>query len=233
MVYYHYCENCMSKVNDLSSKECKNCGYDLSNEKKCCFIEFPIVNQLTKLFKKSNFYRDIQYRFSRKKYGKNNIEDIYDGVIYRKNFMNHGVLSNPNNILLLWNTDGVPLFKSSKISIWPIFLVINELEPKLRFKSVNIIFAGMWYSTKKPDPSIFLELLYRELKILEKDANVIVPLDGIGLVPKVIKVILIAGTFNLPARCLVSDTTQFNGRHGCIKCYQEEESCKTAKGGNV
>ena len=147
--------------------------------------------------------------------------------------MNHGLLSNPNNILLLWNTDDVPLFKSSKISIWPIFLVINELEPKLRFKSVNIIFAGMWYSTKKPDPSIFLELLYRELKILEKDANVIVPLDGIGLVPKVIKVILIAGTFDLPARCLVSDTPQFNGRHGCIKCYQEGESCKTAKGGNV
>ena len=59
MVYHQYCENCMSKVNDLSSKECKNCGYDLSNEKKYCFIEFPIVNQLTKLFKKPNFYRDI------------------------------------------------------------------------------------------------------------------------------------------------------------------------------
>ena len=233
MVYHHYCENCMSKVNDLSSKKCKNCGYDLSKEKKCCFIEFSIVNQLTTLFKKPNFYRDIQYRFSRKKYDKNSIEDIYDGVIYMKNFMNHEVLSNPNNISLLWNTDGVPLFKSSKMSVWPIFFVTKELEPKLRFKSVNIIFAGMWYSTKKPDPSIFLEPLYRELKILEKDVNVIVPLDGIGLVPKVIKAILIAGTIDLPARCLISDTTQLNGRHGCIKCYQEGESCKTAKGGNV
>ena len=58
--------NCMSKVNDLSSKECKNCRYDLLDEKRGCFIEFPIVYQLTTLFKKQNFYRDIQYRFSRK-----------------------------------------------------------------------------------------------------------------------------------------------------------------------
>ena len=56
----------MSKVNDLSSKECKNCRYDLLDEKRGCFIEFPIVYQLTTLFKKQNFYRDIQYRFSRK-----------------------------------------------------------------------------------------------------------------------------------------------------------------------
>ena len=95
-------------------------------KKKSCFIEFSIVNQLTTLFKKPNFYRDIQYRFSRKKYDKNSIEDIYDGVIYMKNFMNHEVLSNPNNISLLWNTDGVPLFKSSKMSICPSFLLVKN-----------------------------------------------------------------------------------------------------------
>ena len=52
--------------------------------KKRLLIEFPIVNQLTTLFKKTNIYPDIQYRFSRKKYDRNNIEDIYHGVIYRK-----------------------------------------------------------------------------------------------------------------------------------------------------
>lgn len=99
---------------------------------------------------------------------------------------------------------GVPLFKSSKISIWTTFLVINELEPKLKFKLENMILKGMWYSTKKLDPSIFLEPLYHELKILEKFVNVIVSLDRIDLVPKVIKAIMIAGTFDLPAHCLVS-----------------------------
>ena len=62
----------------------------------------------------------------------------------------NGLLSNPDNISFLWNTDGVPLFKSSKVSMWLIFLVINELNPKLRFKSENMIFARMWYGTVKP-----------------------------------------------------------------------------------
>ena len=50
---------------------------------------------------------------------------------------------------------------------------------------------------------------------------------------KLIKAILISGTFNLPARCLISDTVQFNGKYGCIKCLQQRESHKTEKGGNV
>ena len=50
---------------------------------------------------------------------------------------------------------GVPSFKSSKMSIWPICLVINELEPKRRSKSQNMLFAGIWYSSKKPEVSLF------------------------------------------------------------------------------
>ena len=75
----------MSKVNDLSSKECKNCRYDLLDEKRGCFIEFPIVYQLKTLFKKQNFYRDIQYRFSKKNITKT-IFKIFMiiRVIYRK-----------------------------------------------------------------------------------------------------------------------------------------------------
>ena len=71
---------------------------------------------------------------------------IYDGYIYKKHFENDDFLSNIDSISFLWNTDGVPLLKSSKISIWPIFLVINELEPKYRCKSENMLFAGIWYS---------------------------------------------------------------------------------------
>jgi hypothetical protein len=33
----------------------------------------------------------------------------------------------------VWNTDGVPIFKSSGFSIWPIFLIINELPYHLRY----------------------------------------------------------------------------------------------------
>lgn len=44
------------------------------------------------------------------------ITDIYDGSLYRE-WMNNGFLKNPDNISFSWYTDGVPVFKSSKISM--------------------------------------------------------------------------------------------------------------------
>ena len=51
--------------------------------------------------------------------------DVLDGK-------EHEFLSEPGNVSLLLNTDGVSMFKSSNISIWPIWLVINELPPHIR-----------------------------------------------------------------------------------------------------
>ena len=42
--------------------------------------------------------------------------------------MNVGpILRDCKNLSLMWNADGVPLFKSSKYSLWPMYLLINEL----------------------------------------------------------------------------------------------------------
>ena len=43
-----------------------------------------------------------------------NIEDIYDGKLYKSNFSGNGFQNNPNNMSFMWYTDGVPLIKSSK-----------------------------------------------------------------------------------------------------------------------
>ena len=42
-----------------------------------------------------------------------------------------GFLSQPTHISFQLNTDGVALFKSSKVNFWPVWLVISEL-PKAR-----------------------------------------------------------------------------------------------------
>ena len=226
MCYHHYCINCFFKVIDHAVQNCPKCEYDLLvNGSKRYFIELPIINQMISFFKRVGFYESLQYRFKRNKRSSKNIEDIYDGLIYQKHFKNYGFLANPDNISFLWNTDGMPLFKSSKISIWPIFLIINELEPRLRFKSENIIFAGIWYSSKKPEASLFLKPLYKELKDLKEGIKVSIPTaDTDTYSSKLIKAILIAGTFDLSARCLISGTVQFNGKYGCIKCLQQGES---------
>lgn len=59
-----------------------------------------------------------------------NIHDIYDGEGY-KCFSEF--LSNPAHISLLINTDGVSLYRSSSVSIWPVWGVVNELPASMRY----------------------------------------------------------------------------------------------------
>ena len=60
------------------------------------------------------------------------ISDIVDGAEYKKLKENDGFLTNKSNVTLSLFTDGIPLFQSSKVSLWPVYLVINELPPKQR-----------------------------------------------------------------------------------------------------
>ena len=55
--------------------------------------------------------------------------DVYSGKEYRKH---KDFLSKPEHISLLLNTDGVCVFHSSTVSLWPLWLVINELPPSVR-----------------------------------------------------------------------------------------------------
>ena len=43
--------------------------------------------------------------------------------------------------------------------------------------------------------------------------------------------ILLAGTCDLPAKCLVCNTIQYNGFYGCLKCKQAGQTVKTGKKG--
>ena len=58
-------------------------------------------------------------------------------------------LSNRNNISLLWNTDGVPVFKSSKYSIWPLYFIVNKLPIHKRWNRDNMILGGLWFVMQK------------------------------------------------------------------------------------
>jgi hypothetical protein len=59
----------------------------------------------------------LKERFKRKKKNETGIEDIYDGTVYKKLSLSGGPLSedNPYNVSLKWNTDGIPVFKNSKV----------------------------------------------------------------------------------------------------------------------
>jgi len=54
------------------------------------------------------------------------------------------------------NTDGISKSLNSDQTIWPFYLVINELPLEMRFCMENIIIAGVSVGFKKPDFKYFL-----------------------------------------------------------------------------
>ena len=61
---------------------------------------------------------------------------------------NEGCLSYPGSTGLVLCTDGVLIFKSSKSSLWPMYLMVTSIPPHLRIKAKNFIVAALWYGVK-------------------------------------------------------------------------------------
>lgn len=83
----------------------------------------------------------LKYPVSRSKINPDAIEDIQDGLLYKKNFGSDGFFKGVSDekrkaeihISFQLFTDGVALFRSSKYSSWPVYLVVNELPPNCRY----------------------------------------------------------------------------------------------------
>lgn len=105
------------------------------------------------------------------------ITDITDGRIYRELLSEGGFLYHNCNITVLMNTDGLSLYSSSKVQLWPLFFAINELSPSLRFARENIILASIWQGKGKPPMQQYLGSLCSVFNNLY-DAGIVVELDN-------------------------------------------------------
>ena len=135
----------------------------------------------------------------------------------------------PFNVSFTWNTDGVPIFKSSKFSIWPFYLSINELPYKHRTRKENLRFCGLWFGESKPVMSLFSKPLMTSLKSLETEGIEITTENG----KCISKGFLLCGTADLPAKSLVMNCNQFNGSFSCMKCLDPGKTFRTVKCGSV
>ena len=230
ITFHNYCSNCLISIPDKNQKVCQNVFCNQSFEKLgslSFFIELPLQSQLQNLFSHTWFVKALQHRFTRKKTD-GNISDVYDGLMYKKHFENNGILSDIRNISFIYNTDGVPVFKSSNFQIWPLFLAINELSPDQRFKMDNVLLAGLWFGNCKPCMLTYLRPFHSSLFQLEdKGIQLILP-NGDTILSKSL---LLMGSCDLPAKAAVCNCVQFNGFYGCFQCKQPGASVKTAKGG--
>ena len=143
------------------------------------------------------------------------ISDITDGVVYRKLLPNES-FTDGYNLTALLNTDGVSLFSSSKIELWPLYFVINELSPSTRFARENILLAGAWQGKGKPPFVEYLSCFSNAMNVLsEKGINVTV--DNIQ---RNVKLAILCCTADLPAKAGILNMTLFNGSQACRTCEE-------------
>ena len=229
LVFHYYCSFCLSYVANSKNQTVSpngGCLKDLTVKGALSyFVEIPILHQLRSFFARDTFYDDIQHRFTRVKSSDDVITDIYDGLLY-KELCEKGILNCKDNISFLMNTDGVPVFKSSKVSIWPVYLIINELPNKKRMARENMLFSGLWFGERKPAMLTFLKPYCESLRDLESGIELEAPKRG----RFTCKGVVVSWTCDLPARCLVCNSMQFNGEFGCCKCLQQGKTVKSGKG---
>ncbi|ODM90700.1 hypothetical protein Ocin01_15981 [Orchesella cincta] len=116
------------------------------------------------------------------------------------------------------NTDGVSIFKSSKLSIWPILLSVNELSYSTRRRFT--VLGGLWFGATKPTFDAFLGPLVSQCNNL----------SATGLEWKANKKTMNSKVFfpivaaDSVARCCLQGIKQFNGEYGCPWCIIKGEN---------
>ena len=201
-----------------TNKESRNCDdcdtkfdYDSSIKGGNFFLHIPLENQLKQLISDPELYKILTNRNLEVLSQSSEISDITTGKLYRNLINKHGMSS--NDISLTWNADGIPVFKSSQYSIWPIQCMVNELPPHLR--PSNILLTGLWFGRTKPKMNTFLEAFVRECKQLEENG---LCLSGESI-PR--RVFVLICSSDSPARAMLKNCKQFNGKCGCDWCEHE------------
>ncbi|XP_044005551.1 uncharacterized protein LOC122850475 [Aphidius gifuensis] len=212
---HYYCANCYTGLAE-KKQLCSRCEI---NTKHNNFLEIPIIPQLEKLLNRDDIVHKIHSRLMRQNISPSNYEDIYDGSSWKKLNLELGYFNKPFDLSLTWNTDGISLFKSSKFSIWPLFLQINELPFIDRCKQENIILGGIWYGPKKPHGNLYLSVFRETFLKLYRG----IPMKIIGN-NITVRVILLLGTADIPAKAAMLNLKQHLATFGCMVCTIKTES---------
>jgi hypothetical protein len=220
---HYYCSICYASLPSKDSL-CENIldkSHSNKKEQHSFFLEVSLKEQIKTLFERRGFFEDLQHRFTRVKSKLNNIEDIYDGQLYKEFSSNFLSSKNKGNFSMILNTDGVPVFNYSKTSMYPVYFAINELPYQRRFKKSNMILGGIWYG-KKPVANHILEPFVTSFKDLHSQGVEVTPY---GSQEKIVcRGMLLLATADLPAKADLMGLKHTGGSCSCTLCKIEGKS---------
>lgn len=136
----------------------------------------------------------------------NKVCDIYTGTGYR--------MIPPGFNGLIFNTDGISPFKSSRTTVWPLMIALANLLPSVRMNKDNIITIALWVGDSKPPLKDLFQPLTHLFGQLSTHGIKIKTLIG----ETVMKFRPLFGVFDLVAKAPVLNMNQFNGYNGCSTC---------------
>ena len=123
-------------------------------------------------------------------------------------------LTKKGEIGIVFNTDGVSPLKSSLLTIWPIFLYLINLPPRVRTLKRNIVTCLFWVGKSKPPMSLFLGHFKKMLDKVNTTGLVVKTPNG----TKTFFLKPLFGVFDLVAKAPILNMNQFNGKNGCPSC---------------
>jgi hypothetical protein len=93
----------------------------------------------------NRIFRVLDYEELRKKENsssQNELHDILDGAFYKSllEAEDGELLKTKEAMTFIFNTDGASICKKSGLTVWPVYLVVNEISN--RFSLENVILAG-------------------------------------------------------------------------------------------
>ena len=213
------CQQYLGTFDSLNNyTACDNYGIDveIDNPSDPCFFAIIDPSEGVRNYLQT-YEKHYNYVVRERLHKKNCIKDIYDGKLYRTFVKNLPESDRYTYATAIFNTDGASVFKCSKYSIWPIYLMLNEIPVEARFR--NLIVTGLWFGRDKPDMSIFLKMFTDSMNILSTE-GIICLING---EQQCIKLYALVSCVDTIARAPMNGTIQFNGHFGCDWCEHRGE----------
>ena len=213
---YFYCKDCLEVLDEVMT--CKVCNKiykkDRSMYNNYIFTILDIRSQIESLLGIEDVAIEVESMIQKRRSQPPHLKKQLQKIPL-KNF----------DLTLCLNTDGVPIFNSSKTAIWPVLLALNELP--MHLKSRYVMLAGLWVGKGKIVPDLVFPFVVKQLNSLQQN-----PVQWkLANKEKVMShVFVISVAVDAPARCIVQGHTQFNGEFGCNWCEQQGEVVPKGRG---
>lgn len=226
MKTFYYCPTCLGLLPHVESAQqvkCESCDttYLLTSLKRNghYFVYIPLKQQLINMLSGPLFHC-----LRREPEDASVLSDVTSGTVHTT--LREEKIFNNYDISLQWNADGVQTFKSSKVSMCPVQVSINELN--YRQRKENILLAGLWAATDKPVVNLYLKPFVEELTDLhENGIECLLP----GFEQSInVKVHTLLSPVDSVERCALQNIHQFNGEYGCSFCLNKGERVPVGNG---